>query len=249
MQPVERTREESGRVLVYDRVEPWKHVARRGVDLTVNLGDSLSGPFDAAATADMLMALDLPTVRGNHDRQLYDRPREDMGLWESWCIDDLSGAHLDWVKSLPLARQIDEVFLCHATPESDEENWLDRRGKQHRLVARDMAAVEERAKGVDASLILCGHTHSARVVRLSDGRMVANPGSVGCPAYLDGRMEPNFIHQTGAPDARYGIAEKTAHGWQVDLISVPYDARRMAALARAKGAESWAEAVTKGWYV
>ena len=31
-------------------------IARRTVDLTVNLGDSLSGPFDAAATAERLMA-------------------------------------------------------------------------------------------------------------------------------------------------------------------------------------------------
>jgi predicted phosphodiesterase len=43
--------------------------------------------------------------------------------------------------------------------------------------------VEAEAAGLAASLILCGHTHIPRVVRLRDGRIVVNPGSVGCPGY------------------------------------------------------------------
>ena len=78
--------------------------------------------------------------------------------------------------------------------------------------------------------------------------MIVNPGSVGCPAYLDTRMTPNFIHQTGAPDARYAIVEERGGQWSADLIAVPYDASDMAALARAKGADSWAQAVTTGWF-
>ena len=45
-------------------------IARRGADLTVNLGDLLSGPLLPRETADRLMALDLPTISGNHERQL-----------------------------------------------------------------------------------------------------------------------------------------------------------------------------------
>ena len=97
--------------------------------------------------------------------------------------------------------------------------------------------------------MLCGHTHEPRVVRMSGGRMVVNPGSVGCPAYLDTRMEPNFIHQTCAPDARYAIVEEREGTWCADLIAVPYDASEMAELCpRRKGAESWARAVTRGWF-
>ena len=221
---------------------------RRDVDHIVNLGDSLSGPFDAAATADRLIALDLPTVRGNHDRQLFDRDRDKMGLWESWCIDDLRPPHIDWLKALPRTLDLQGVLLCHGTPEKDDENWLDRRRPDQRPIARDMEAVEARAAGVTADLFLCGHTHTPRVVQLQDGRKIVNPGSVGCPAYLDTRMEPHFIHQTGAPDARYGIVEKTDRGWQAELLAVPYDASAMATLAREKGAESWAQAVTRGWF-
>ena len=51
-------------------------IASRSPDATVNLGDCLSGPLQAAATADLLMSRDFLTIRGNHDRQLLDRPFE-----------------------------------------------------------------------------------------------------------------------------------------------------------------------------
>lgn len=222
-------------------------IARRGITEIVNLGDSLSGPFDAVATADKLITLDLPTVRGNHDRQLFDRAPADMGAWESWIIEDLSAAHLNWLRDLPLTAIVDDVFLCHGTPQSDAENWLDRRGPQNRLVARDLADIDSKAAGIEQSLILCGHTHTPRVVRLPDYRMIVNPGSVGCPAYLDTRMTPNFVHQSGAPDARFAIVENSTGVWTADLIAVPYDATAMISLARAKSADSWAEAITTGW--
>ncbi|MDJ1016920.1 MAG: metallophosphoesterase family protein [Paracoccaceae bacterium] len=222
-------------------------IARQDVDQVVNLGDCLSGPFDAAATAGRLMALDMPTVSGNHDRALWDGPKEDMGLWESWVIDDLSPVHLDWLKSLPDTLSLGEVFLCHATPDSDQENWLDYRGPQDRLIARDRAEVEARDGLAKAPVLLCGHTHSPRIVRLSGNRLVVNPGAVGCPAYLDTRMEPPFIHETGAPDARYAIVERRGADWQASLYAVPYDASRMAALARSKDSESWAQAIETGW--
>lgn len=223
-------------------------IARRGVTKIVNLGDSLSGPFDAAGTADRLQALDLPTVRGNHDRQLIDRPADKMGLWESWAIGGLTFEHLDWIRALPLTMVMDEVFLCHGTPASDDENWLDKRGKHDRLIARDQSEIEARAGGDRHPLMLCGHTHTPRLVRLADGTTIVNPGSVGCPAYLDTRMTPHFVHQTGAPDARYAIVEKRGDRWSADLIAVPYDPSPMVALALEKEAESWAQAITKGWF-
>lgn len=222
-------------------------VARRGIQTIVNLGDSLSGPFDARATAELLMDRNFLTVRGNHDRMLFDRPRDKLGLWESWIIDDLSASHLDWVRSLPQVARKGDVFLCHASPYSDEDNWLDFRGPGQRLIARDLAEVELRAGGLAFPLILCGHTHAPRVVRLPDGRLIVNPGSVGCPAYLDARGDVPFIQQTGAPDARYAVIEEQDGNWHVDLCCIPYDPASMVRLAEARGADSWVRAVTTGW--
>lgn len=221
-------------------------IERRGVSKIVNLGDALSGPFDATATADLLMSLGLPTVRGNHDRQLFDRPKSEMGNWEAWVIDDLTPAHIAWLQSFPITLVAHGLCLCHATPEKDDENWLDYRGPDDRMIARDLAEVEARLGGATAPMILCGHTHTPRSVKLPSGQRIVNTGSVGCPAFLDTRVDPPFAHQTGAPDARYAIVEERGAHWHVDLIAVPYDPSEMVALAQAKGADNWVRALT-GW--
>ena len=223
-------------------------IERRGVDRIINLGDSLSGPFAPAETAERLIALNIPTVAGNHDRLLLETPNTDMGLWERWAIDDVTPAHLNWVRSLPKMIDEGDMFFCHATPEDDAKNWLDHRGPDHRLVARDLDGVLARLGPVKADLVACGHTHMPRVVRLPGGAMIVNPGAVGCPAYLDTRMEPNFVQQTGSPDASYSLVEKTPAGWTASLMTVPYDSTDMAKMARDRCAESWAEAVETGWF-
>lgn len=223
-------------------------IARRGVDQTVNLGDSISGPLDAAGTMSLLHANPMPTVKGNHDRALVETAPENMGQWEIWPFADLTPEDLDWLRDLPKTVRIEDVLVCHATPGSDDENWLDRRAEHHRLQARDRAPIERFAEGVDASLILCGHTHSPRAVRLSGNRMVVNPGSVGVPAYFDDRFDPPFIHETGSPDARYVICERLPSGWSAAHITVPYDSSQMQDIARAKGADSWAQALETGWF-
>lgn len=45
-------------------------IREQGADLVVNLGDILSGALYPAQTADRLMPLGLPTIRGNHERQV-----------------------------------------------------------------------------------------------------------------------------------------------------------------------------------
>lgn len=222
-------------------------IDRRGVTKIVNLGDVLSGPFDAGATADLLMSLDLPTVRGNHDRALYDQAKAKMDLWESWVVDALNSDHIDWLRSFPPTLEVDGLFLCHATPEKDDENWLDFRGPDDRLIARDLPVVEARLGDISAPLILCGHTHTPRSVRLPNGQRIVNTGAVGCPAYFDTRCDPAFVHQTGSPDARYAIVECIDGHWHADLVAVPYDPSEMIALAKAKGADSWARAIRTGW--
>ena len=220
-------------------------IARRGVSEIVNLGDSLSGPLDARGTAERLVALDLPTVRGNHDRQLVDRPPERMGLWERWCIADLDERHLDWLRGLPPILEIEGALLCHGTPESDETNWLDERVGSG-LVLRPADEIAVKAAGLSQTLFLSAHTHVPRVVRLPDGRLCVNPGSVGCPAYADTRFDRPFRMETGAPDARYAIVERTGDTWSAALVAVPYDAAPMNRLAEQKGAADWVHALRTG---
>lgn len=207
-----------------------------GVDAVVNLGDLLSGPMDPAGVADWLRDFDYPTVRGNHDRHLYDRPPEKQGAIDRHVAAQLSAETRDWLRALPETLVVaDEIFLCHGTPTSDTLPFVDNWWEGRTSTMPDEAEVTRRAAGVDLPVLLCGHTHLPRVVRLRDGRMIVNPGSVGI----------QFNH--GAPDARYALLEKRQGRWQASLRAVPYEHEIAALQAIAAGFPNWADALRSGW--
>jgi len=63
-----------GNVLALEAV--LADLEHRKVDDVVNLGDCVSGPLSPRETAHLLMRLDWPTIRGNHDRWVTDWPPE-----------------------------------------------------------------------------------------------------------------------------------------------------------------------------
>lgn len=221
-------------------------VERRGVDLAVNLGDILSGPVLPAETAERLMALDLPTIRGNHERQLLTRPPEKMGASDRYAHDQLMHTHRAWIGALPaVLRPAPEVFMCHATPTSDVDCYLEDL-IEGGLRPAALRSIESRSAQCDAPLILCGHTHIPRVAHLSSGQIIVNPGSVGIQAYLGHDPAPHTV-EVGSPHARYAIAERSARGWMVELIAVPYDWDSAAELARERGRDDWVRALKTGF--
>ena len=222
-------------------------IRAHGVTDIVNLGDMASGPLDARRTMDRLMALDAVHVLGNHDRWLIDRPVEKMGAWERPAYPQLNAAHFDWLRTVPATRVFrDQVFLCHATPADDNVYWLEAVTPEGAVTMAPLDAIEKEAEGISLPLILCGHTHVARAVRLRDGRLVVNPGSVGGPGFS---YNVPFAHriEAGTPDARYAILELTPAGWSVTFRHVPYDNAAMAALARRNGDKEFALALSTGW--
>ncbi len=220
---------------------------RRGADLVVNLGDCLSGPLQPAEVADRLMALGWPTVRGNHDRQLLDRPVEAMIPSDAFSAVRLTAAHRDWLGTLPPAlHPADGILACHGTPSDDLTYALEVvAGPNHLRPATAAEAAARIGATPGAGLVLCGHSHLARVVRLPDGRLVVNPGSVGHPGYTDTEPHPHVVF-AGTPHARYAVVERGPSGWSVEFHALPYDWDAAAADARAAGREDWAQALATG---
>lgn len=220
--------------------------ARREVDRVVNLGDSLSGPLLPRETARFLMGRDWVHLAGNHERQVLEGG---PGRWiasDEFTQSQLGPGELAWMASLkPDARVDRDVFLCHGTPTSDDEYFLET-VEVGRVRPASLEEVDSRLGEVDASLILCGHTHVPRAVRSSGGHLVVNPGSVGLPAFDDTHPHPHVI-ETGSPDARYAIVERAAGAWISELIAVPYDHEKMARLARDRRREEWARALSSGY--
>jgi len=221
-------------------------ISRRGVDLTVNLGDILSGPLLPRETADRLMALNLPTIRGNHERQLLAEDRDGMGLSDRYAADSITARQREWLAALPATLLVtDDAFLCHATPENDVDCFLEniRAGE---LIPAPLAQIEDRAKTCKAPLLFCGHTHIPRVAYLSGGQVIVNPGSVGIQAYQGHHPIPHVV-EVGSPHARYAIAESTASGWAVELIAVPYAWESAARIAAQNGRVDWVQPLRTGF--
>jgi len=222
-----------------------KDIARRGVDVVVNLGDSLSGPLLPLETAQFLMTQDWVHLAGNHERQLLTEGPGQWGPSDEFTHVRLTKTELSWLASLAPCHQFSpEVLLCHGTPTDDKTYFLETVESTH-VRAASLAEIDARLGHVDAQLIACGHTHVPRVMRASSGQLIVNPGSVGLQAYDDNAPYPHVI-ETGSPDARYAIVERHASNWTASLIAVPYACRAMAKLAMKRQRTDWASALLTG---
>ena len=225
-----------GNALALDAV--LADIARQGVDATLCLGDHVSGPLDPAGAADRLMALDGPVIKGNHDRWLAQGRRDDRDLdpTDQFASRVLRTDHHAWLASLPATAVFNgEVFLCHGTPGDDNTAWLDGWYRDRSITLPPEAAVTRLAEGIDYPVMLCGHTHMARSVRLRDGRQIINPGAVGL----------QVVH--GSPDARYAIVERSNGRWLTSLRVVEYDHHAAGRQAVENGFPAWQEALSTGW--
>ncbi|WP_310629949.1 metallophosphoesterase family protein [Paraburkholderia sp.] len=217
-----------------------------GADVIVNLGDIVSGALYPCETADRLIALDLPTIRGNHERQVLAGDRERMGPSDRWALDCLRADQRQWIESLPGTLAIGEdVLLVHGTPDDDLAYFLETVTPSG-CRAATVEEIEERAGKVASKLILCGHTHIQRSVQLDDGRLIVNPGSVGLQAYADDRPFPHRM-EMGSPHARYAFATLTESGWIAECRAVAYDWDTASAIAQQNGRPDWATALRSGY--
>ena len=225
-------------------------IARRGADLTVNCGDLLSGPLWPRETADQLMGLRLPTIAGNHERQLLACAQIPGGASDQYAFEQTTAAQRNWLAALPAPLEpAPGVVMVHGRPDSDLDYLLGTVDAAEPAGVR-LATPEEvaaRVQGIAAELIVCGHSHHPGVMHLPDGPLVVNAGSVGLQAYDDDHGGLHWI-RNGSPHARYALCERTAAGrWQVELIAVDYDWDSAAARARRNGAADWARWLASGW--
>ncbi len=224
-------------------------LAARGITRVIDLGDCVSGPLWPAETCDRLMALGCPTVRGNHDRWVTDWPADRLGATDRFTRAALTDTHMGWLRALPPVQALPGLLAVHGIP-GDDTRYLLERVAAFRLVPDAPAAIAARLgagpPGVSATLVLCGHSHQPRLLRLPDGPTVLNPGSVGCPAYQDPGDEPH-VSEVGSPHARYAVVHVSEGTISADLLAVDYNHRAAAARAEACGRSDWAHALATGY--
>ncbi len=222
-------------------------VKKQGVDVIVNLGDILYGPIAPRDTFELLMEYDFITISGNQDRQVYESTEDDIEANPTlqFILDDLGSKPLAWMESLPFDQYIDEdVYCCHGTPSSDLIYLLEDVSKGYPELRADADIIQLLA-GQRSPLICCGHTHIPRLVSLSSGQLIVNPGSVGLQAYTDDvpvvhSME-NFTHH-----AAYSIIEKKGTEWFVQHIKVCYDHQLAANECKKRYRDDWCHYLMTG---
>ncbi len=219
---------------------------QRGIDDVVVLGDSFSGPLWPQETAEFLMAQSWTHIAGNHERQILTLTKDQTGPSDNYARAQLAPNALTWIAKLPTATTLaDEIFLCHGTPANDKEYFLETI-ECGRLAPASATYIQEQSDLIPTPVILCGHTHIPRSVRTVQGQLIVNPGSVGLPAFTDIQPIPHKA-ETGSPDSRYAIIEKKQNRWTVQLLTVPYDHRPMAELAKQRGRREWQSALLTGY--
>jgi predicted phosphodiesterase len=134
-------------------------------------GDLAAGPVPAE-TLDRIMELDALVIRGNADRELLGESTQ--GLLDEWVRAQLVERHREYIARLPETVELDvdglgRVLFCHGSPRSDEEMIL-------RTTPDEW--LREMLSGVEADVVVCGHTHM-QFDRVVDGVRVVNAGSVG----------------------------------------------------------------------
>jgi len=223
-------------------------VHRRGLETILNLGDTLYGPLQPRATYDLLMREKVAlAVQGNQDREIHEATQRDLAANPTlaFSVRELGEDAIAWLRQLPKTAEVaSDVFLCHGTPASDSSYLLEDVGSGRPLVRAEEEIAHELA-GVAHPVVLCGHTHIPRLVRLAGGQMIVNPGSVGLPAYADDTPVRHRM-ETYSPHASYAILRQGAAGWYVSFVRVPYDHEAAARQAAALGRDDWAHALRTG---
>ncbi len=196
-------------------------LAGRRVEAVVNLGDNLSGPLWPVETGKLLMQQPWINIQGNHDWNLLHQDPQQMSRSDYYAYQFLDDELRAWLDTLaPSLTLPEDILAFHGTP-TVKNGYLLETTENGRVRLATPAEISQNLAGAAAGLLLCGHSHTPRIVE-HKGMLIVNPGSLGCPAYVDNSGSA-FVVETGSTHARYAIVEKRYSGWQVDLISIPYD--------------------------
>lgn len=200
---------------------------KRGLENLYCLGDLVGYGTFPNEVIQMVRELNIPTIMGNYD-QGVGQDSDDCGcayktdtarkMGEqsiAWSNRNTTSENKAYLRTLtdyiPLRLNNLKVLLVHGSPRKINEYLYE---------DRPDAGLERIRDGIDADVLVCGHTHLPYHKILPDGRQIVNAGSVGKP-------------KDDNPDACYVVLSVEDQQLQVDFIRVPYDVERVATAVEA----------------
>jgi len=209
-------------------------LGRRNIDQVVNLGDCVSGPLWPRETAELLIRMGWPTVRGNADRRVSGPDPATMGR-DQLVYNQLTEAQRHWLAALPVLVDLGQgIIAFHSTP-TDDDRYLVERVQHGELVRASVACIRERLGATKGRVLLCGHSHQPQFIQLPPGGpIILNPGSIG-------------LSETGSPHARYAVLVLDGEHVEVEMLAVTYDWLMAADRADKNGRLEWAYTLRTGF--
>ena len=233
-----------GNSLAFETV--LKDIKSRGIETVINLGDHLFGALEPEVVAGMIRQNPMLCISGNTDREILQAidsnfTKDGMDRVKA----DLSEQSIAWLRSQAKTSTCDGLFfVCHGTPESDDEYLLEKVTAHGVFVYNDEELISK-TSSIRERIILCGHSHVNRVIYLSNNKIILNPGSVGLPAYL-GTGEHRFAMESMTPHAKYAIVTIDGDNISIEQVLCAYDWHKASEAARNNGNEKWAQFLLHG---
>jgi putative phosphoesterase len=160
-------------------------IDRLGVDRIFCLGDVVGYYSQVNECCDELRKRGIPSVMGNHDWYLAGGGFCMRSKSVNDCLEYqrkiISRENIEWIRSFPLFRDVDELRMVHGGWTDPIDEYLD--------------PSIEYFDQVDGSVFISGHTHR-QIVKSFGEKIYCNPGSVGQPR--DGDPRAAFaIYESG----------------------------------------------------
>lgn len=200
----------------------FEDINTRGLNNLYCLGDLVGYGTFPNEVIDFIRSRDIPTIMGNYDQGVgndsddcgcaYKTPEaqalgERSIAWSNAHTSTENKAYLrSLVASIPLQLGGLNVLLVHGSPRKINEYLYQDRTDE---------SLERILDGVNADVLVCGHTHLPYHRVLPSGRHIVNAGSVGKP-------------KDDNPDACYIVMSARDTDLDVQFIRVPYDVERTA---------------------
>jgi len=195
-------------------------IQARGCEKILFLGDyALAGP-EPGDTVNFCMSLsnhdNVEMIQGNTDEmiayysdEIYEKVAKNAPIMANALKEEannLSKNQLEFLKGLPTQKSLTidgvKILMVHGSPRRNNEDIMPNTPPEE---------VEKMISGVDADLILCGHTHIPCGFQTNTEQTVVNDGSVGRPF-------------TENPEACYVTISTTGDGrYEVEHHFVKYD--------------------------
>jgi predicted phosphodiesterase len=170
----------------------------------------------------LIQEYNVPTIKGNYDQGVsvnsddcgcaY-KTEEDRRHGEQsirWTNAHTTAENKAYLRSLPSQLRVQlaglKLLMVRGSP---------RRINEYLYEDRPDGTLERIVDGVDADVLVCGHTHFPYYRVLPSGRHIVNTGSLGKP-------------KDDNPDACYAQLSAEIRELHVEFIRVPYDVERMA---------------------